>query len=169
MNMDRIRSLPFQSTILMGLVLALVLLLTSGCDTSPSSPEAEGPAIQAIILQGDDGSFSYSHADHWHGSPTVDLGSTLGFTVHFSEIRSAADDHDPPPTESWFTLAAHPDLRFEVIIENPTLAQWSGSRDRGTLIGQIAGASRLSIVVKRGNTTIYEAPPLNFRVRVPVN
>jgi hypothetical protein len=36
---------------------------------------------------------------------------------------------------------------------------------RGQLQGLRAGASRMSFVVRRGTTTIYEAPPLNFVVQ----
>jgi hypothetical protein len=50
-------------------------------------------------------------------------------------------------------------------VEDTTIARWSGDRAGGTLAGLRAGASRLSIVVRRGSTTIYEAPPLNFRVQ----
>lgn len=41
----------------------------------------------------------------------------------------------------------------------------TGDRVNGTLHGLRDGASHISFVVRRGSTTIYEAPPLNFRVQ----
>jgi len=79
-----------------------------------------------------------------------------------------ADDHDIPPVEEWFTLADHPDLSVQVVIEDPTLARWTGDRVRGQMEGLQEGASRISFVVRRGITTLYEAPPLNFRVQPPL-
>jgi hypothetical protein len=66
----------------------------------------------------------------------------------------------------WFTLAGHPDHNLRVVIQDTTLARWSGDDVRGSLHGLREGASIISFVVRRGTTTIYEAPPLNFRVRV---
>jgi hypothetical protein len=54
------------------------------------------------------------------------------------------------------------------VVEDTTIGRWSGDRVRGTLNGLQAGASRMTIVVLRGTTTIYEAAPLNFIVQPPL-
>jgi hypothetical protein len=45
------------------------------------------------------------------------------------------------------------------------VASWTGDRTSGRLAGLREGASRISFVIKRGTTTVYEAPALNFRVK----
>ncbi len=151
----------------MRLLLFPVVLLAACTSDGPTEPTVDGLLIQEIILMGDDGSYAYSHRDHWHGAPVVREGQEAGFDLWFSEIQLPADDHDPPPTESWISLADHPEYSVHVVIEDPSLARWTGTSSRGSLEGQLAGASRMSFVVRRGPTTIYEAPPLNFRVREP--
>jgi hypothetical protein len=147
------------------LALLLLLALAAACDRSPTPPETQPVQIREMILVGDDGVYVFSHADHWHGAPVVRQGGTSGQTLHFTE--SEATDHVMPPIESWFTLADHPDLSVRVVIEDPAVATWSGDRTRGTLGGLRAGASRMTFVVLRGTTTIFESPPLNFRVQEP--
>jgi len=151
----------------MALVFA-VILGACGSD-GPTEPTVDGLRIQEIILAGDDGTFAFSHRDHWHGAPVVRQGESAGYTLYFSELQLAADDHDPPPTESWISLADHPGYAVHVVVEDPALASWNGDPSRGTLVGHLAGASRMSFVVRRGTTTVYEAPPLNFRVQEPAN
>ena len=65
----------------------------------------------------------------------------------------------------WFTLQAYPDHALPMVIEDPTRARWTGDRLGGTLFGEAAGASRMSLRVFRGTTTVWEAPPLNLVVR----
>lgn len=138
-------------------------LLASACDRSPTAPEEL--LVNEIILEVDDGTYAFSHIDHWHGAPAVRAGSSVGMTLHFTSIRQPADEHDPAPVNSWFTLEGHPEYNVRVVIEDTTVARWSGDRVRGSLEGLRAGASRMSFVVRRGTTTIYEAPPLNFIVQ----
>lgn len=147
------------------LALFLLVSLAMACDRSPTQPAEQPVVIREMILAGDDGAYAYSHTDHWHGAPVVREGGTSGQALHFTNVTSAADDHVMPPIESWFTLADRPDLNVRVVVEDTTIARWSGDRTRGTLQGLKAGASRLTFVVRRGTTTIYEAPPLNFRVQ----
>jgi len=150
----------------LAIALLLPVVLTAGCGESPAGPPSiDGIEVNAVVLLGDDGSFIYSHDDHWHGAPAVRVGETVTYSVYLSAVRTDASDHDPPPTESWFTLQDHPDYRFETVFEDPSLVTWSLVGARGTLTGVLAGASRVSFVVKRGPTTVHEAPPLNFRVR----
>lgn len=153
------RSAPFA-------MLVAVMTLLVACDRSTTEPAVEGLTIREVILAASDGSFTFSHRDHWHGAPVVRAGATLSITMHFTDVQLAPDDHDAPPTEQWFTLATAPaDYSIRVVVEDSMVARWSGDRVTGTLHGLREGASRLSIVVRRGSTTIYEAPPLNFRVR----
>jgi hypothetical protein len=152
---------PRRAVRLLVLVLAA---LGAACDRSPT--EAEPPlAIVDVILAGTDGTYAFSHTDHWHGAPVVHAGQTATYTVHFTSRRMPIDDHEPPPVQDWFTLEQHPEYTFRVVIEDPTVATWGGNRAVGELVGLRAGSSRLSIVVLRGTTTVYEAPPLNFRVQ----
>lgn len=146
----------------------LMTLGLSACDRGATEPEVDGLVVGEIILAGDDGTFAFSHRDHWHGAPVVRAGGTAGYTIHFTERQMGADDHDIPPVEEWFTLADHPDLSVQVVIEDPGLARWTGDRVRGELAGVQEGASRISFVVRRGTTTLYEAPPLNFRIQPPL-
>jgi hypothetical protein len=152
-------------------VLALLCVsavaLLSACDRSSSTePVVDGLVIREVILAGTDGSFTFSHRDHWHGAPVVRANQTLGVTLHFTDAQLAPDDHDAPPVEQWFSLANKPaEYNVRVVIEDTTIARWTGDRAGGVLHGLRDGASRLSVVVRRGTTTVYEAPPLNFRVQ----
>jgi hypothetical protein len=149
------------------LPLAAALLLLAGCDHGPTEPGVDELVIMETILVGDEGDVAFSHIDHWHGAPVVWQGGTAGYTLNFTSILMPPDDHDAPPVEQWFTLADHPEYDLRVVIQDTTLARWTGDSVRGTLHGLRAGASIISFVVRRGTTTIYEAPPLNFRVREP--
>jgi hypothetical protein len=151
---------------LLFLALALPALAACGDKQGVTEPEIEGLVVREVILRGDDGSVAFSHIDHWHGAPVVRAGGTRGLVLHFTSDRLAPDDHDAPPVEGWFTLANAPaEYNVRVVIEDTTVARWSGDRVNGTLHGLRDGASRLSVVVRRGTTTIHEAPPLNFRVQ----
>jgi len=145
---------------------ALPVLGSCGSD-GPTEPSVDGLTVMEIILSGDDGSFIFSHRDHWHGAPVVNEGETAAFTIYLSALRLPADDHDIPPFESWFTLEEHTEYSLQAIVEDPTIGVWQGGRVQGALHGLKDGASRMTFVVRRGTTTIYEAPPLNFRVRTP--
>lgn len=147
-------------------MLAMAALAACGDKEGVTAPEVEGLRIREVILAADDGTFAFSHRDHWHGAPVLRANGTRGLTLHFTSTQMAPDDHDVPPVESWFTLATAPsDYNVRVVIEDTTVARWSGDRVGGTLHGLRDGASRVSFVVRRGSTTIYEAPPLNFRVQ----
>jgi hypothetical protein len=148
-------------------VRALVALsiAVGACDRSPT--RLEELLVKEIILAIDDGTYAFSHTDHWHGAPTVRAGGDVGMNLYFTATRLAPDDHDMPPIEQWFTLEKHPDHSVRVVIEDTTIGRWSGDRVRGRLHGLRAGASRMTFVVLRGTTTIYEAPPLNFIVQPP--
>jgi hypothetical protein len=156
----RVRSLGFRRN---AAVIALLSFFVLACDRSPTAPAEL--LVNEVILAMDDGSFAFSHMDHWHGAPTVRAGSGVGVNLHFTSLRQPADEHDPAPIEQWFTLAGHPEYSVRVVVEDTTIGRWSGDRVRGTLNGLQAGASRMTIVVLRGTTTIYEAAPLNFIVQ----
>ncbi|GEM_PF-1804134 len=148
---------------------AALSLAVGGCGSDgPTEPTVDGLSVAEIILGEVDGvTFHYSHRDHWHGSLVVDRGGTSDYDIFFSEIQLPADDHDVPPVERWFTLADHPDYSIRVVVEDESLAEWTGTSIQGRLHGRVEGASRLSFVVLRGPTTVFESPPLNFRVRAP--
>lgn len=145
----------------------LAAVVTScGDKEGATAPEVDGVTIREIILRSSDGSVAFSHIDHWHGSPVVRANGTVGISLLFTAIRPAPDDHDAPALETWFSLADTPnEYNVRVIVEDTTIARWTGDRVSGTLHGLREGASRLSVVVRRGTTTLYEAPPLNFRVQ----
>lgn len=157
--------LPLSRALAAPLLLALSL---AACDRSATEPTVDGLEVNEIIVAGDDGSYAFSHRDHWHGAPLVRQGGSAGFTLYFTKAQLGADEHDIPPVESWFTLEDHPDHALRVVIEDTTVARWTGDRVRGTLHGLREGSSRINFVVLRGSTTIYEAPPLNFRVQPPL-
>lgn len=146
-------------------LLLLASAILSACDRSPTEPSVDGLVINEIILEMDDGSYAYSHNDHWHGAPVLSTEESLGIRFHFVEEQMSPTDHDIPPVEGWFTLADQPEYSIHVVIEDESLAAWSGDRTQGGLLGLGPGASRISFVVRRGPTTVYEAPPLNFRVQ----
>ena len=50
---------------------ALLALGVAGCDRSATEPRVDGVAVGEIILAGDDGSYTFSHRDHWHGAPVI--------------------------------------------------------------------------------------------------
>ena len=117
------------------------------------------------VRVGTTGDIIFSHTDHWHGFPVVSVGSQRQLRIHFVKQGRAADDHDMPPRNEWFTLHSHADHSLPVVIEDPTRARCSGDRLGGVLAGEAPGASRMSIRVFRGGTTVWEAPPLNLVVR----
>ena len=147
------------------LLLAAFLVVVAACDKSVTAPRIADAEVKEIILRTSSGDIIYSHIDHWHGAPLAPLGGFETLEIFFSSVRMSADDHDPPPFESWFTLADHPELSIIAIVEDPAVGSWTGTRVAGQLHGLAAGASRLSFVVRRGTTTLLEAPPLNFRVQ----
>lgn len=145
----------------------LVAVAATACDrSSGTEPVVDGLVVREVILASSDGSFAFSHRDHWHGAPVVRANGTLGITMHFTEAQLAPDDHDAPPVEQWFTLEGKPEeYNVRVVVEDTTIARWTGNRVNGTLHGTRDGATRISLVVRRGSTTLYEAPPLNIRVQ----
>jgi hypothetical protein len=153
----------------MRLTSALLLAVSTtacGDKEGATAPEVDGVTVREVILQSSDGTVAFSHQDHWHGSPVVRANGTVGINLRFTAIRPAPDDHDAPAVETWFSLAAAPaEYNVRVVVEDTTIARWTGDRVSGTLHGLREGASRLSVVVRRGTTTLYEAPPLNFRVQ----
>lgn len=150
----------------MGVGLLLAAVVACGDKEGATAPEVDGVTIRETILRSSDGSVAFSHIDHWHGSPVVRANGTVGISLLFTAIRPAPDDHDAPAVETWFSLSAAPtEYNVRVVVEDTTIARWTGDRVSGTLHGLREGASRLSVVVRRGTTTLYEAPPLNFRVQ----
>ena len=147
---------------------ALCLLAACGGGGDVAAPPEGAPrlVIASVVLE-DPGSgrVYFSHDDHWHGFPVVAPGGQQALRVHFVKQGRAPDDHDLPPRVEWFTLQAYPDHALPVVIEDPTRARWTGDRLGGTLFGEAAGASRMSLRVFRGTTTVWEAPPLNLVVR----
>jgi predicted small secreted protein len=149
---------------LLAAALAFSTLLTA-CNDDPAAPTVAGIQIADLMLLAPGPELIFSHRDHWHGAPLVRLSQQgLRLEMHFVDASMAPDDHDPPPMEAWFTLADHPDYSVHAVIQDPTLARWEGDRTVGTLTGLRTGASLITFVIRRGTTTIWEAPPLNFRV-----
>ena len=151
----------------LGATLAVVALAACGGGAGADAPTAPGPRLEVreMILIGDNGDTIFSHTDHWHGFPLVRAGQPVRYTLYFVAGERSADDHDIPARAEWFTLAQHGDVRVTGTIEQPAMASWDGDRLAGTLAGRLVGASRLSFLLLRGNTTIEQAPPLPFTVR----
>jgi hypothetical protein len=147
------------------LVAALLLLGSTACDRSATEPSVEGLEVNEIILEDGAGNFIFSHYDHWHGSPTPRMGEPVSYTVWFSSEQLSPDDHNIVPREKWFSLDGRSEYDLRVVIADPTIATWSGDRAAGVLRGLRDASTQLSMVVRRGATTVYEAPPLTFRVR----
>lgn len=146
------------------LITALVTLVA--CDRSAVEPEvAPGLKINEIIMEDAMGNVIFSHYDHWHGSPTPRMGQTVTYTMHFATEQMSPDDHNALPREKWFSLGDKVDLDLRTVVSDQTVANWSGDKVRGTLTGMRDASTQLSFVVRRATATIYEAPPLTFRVR----
>ncbi len=151
-------------------VIASTTLLAAcgGSGESVAEPPAGAPRLEISSIIVEDpvtGDVIFSHDDHWHGFPVVSAGGQRQFRVHFVKQGRSPDDHDMPPKNEWFTLQPHADHSLPVVIEDPTRARWTGDRVGGSLGGLSAGASRMNLRVFRGNTTVWEAPPLNLVVR----
>lgn len=145
---------------------ASMLACGGGGDIAAPPPTAPRLEIASIVVEDPStGDIMFSHDDHWHGFPVVRVGQPRTLRVHFVKQGRAPDDHDMPPRNEWFTLQPHPDHALPVVIEDPARAQWSGDRLGGSIVGQSAGASRMSFRVLRNTTTVWEAPPLNLVVR----
>jgi hypothetical protein len=147
---------------------ALLLVTACGGGGDVTAPLAGAPrlVIASVVLEDPaSGTVFFSHDDHWHGFPVVPVGGQRPLRVHFVKQGRAPDDHDLPPQVEWFTLQAYPDHTLPVVIEDPSRARWNGDRLGGAIIGEAAGASRMSLRVLRGTTTVWEAPPLNLVVR----
>ncbi len=147
------------------LALLALTITFAACGESVTEPTVEGLEIADIVLEMANGEIVYSHIDHWHGFAVVELSAPQDVTVHFVARSSHPDDHEVPSRDQWFTLEDHPDYGLQVVIEDAGLATWSGDRMGGRLTGLAAGSTRQSFVVRRGTTTIFEAPPLNLVVR----
>lgn len=137
----------------------------TGEPTAPPAGTSRLDIASVLLEDPVTGTVYFSHDGHWHGFPTVSAGASQRLMVHFVKQGRAPDDHDMPPRNEWFTLATHTDHSLPVVIEDPARARWEGDRLGGVLVGQLSGASRMSVRVFRGNTTVWEAPPLNFVVR----
>jgi hypothetical protein len=146
------------------LVCAPLALLLAGCSKSATEPTPDDLKIFEIIVQDDGGNVMYTHHGHWHGAPVVPASGSTRLTLWFFPEQMGPDDHDAPPREKWLSLAGKAEYDVRAVVEDPTIATWSGDRTGGQLAGVREGASRISFVLRRGTTTVYEAPPLNFRV-----
>jgi hypothetical protein len=149
------------ATLLSGVALAATLV---GCSGGSTAPRADDLRVHEVILQDGAGNVMYTHYGHWHGAPVVPLNDAATLRIWYFAEQMGPDDHDAPPREQWLSLADKSAYDVRAVVEDPTLASWSGDRTSGRLAGLREGASRISFVIKRGTTTVHEAPPLNFRV-----
>jgi len=137
----------------------------AGCSGGATAPRTDDLRIYEIILQDGAGNVMYTHYGHWHGAPVVPLNDATTLQIWYSPEQMGPDDHDAPSREKWLSLADRPAYDVRAVVEDTTMASWTGDRTSGRLAGLREGASRISFVVRRGTTTVYEAPPLNFRVK----
>ncbi len=150
--------------------LAALLLLggLSACDRSPTGPSPKTLTIAEIVvldsLPGQMARTVYSHEDHWHSVFRLHPNETHLVQLYFVTKEQAAEQHDLPARSQWITLADHPDHRVQVTIEDPSIATWTGNATTATLVGHRVGATHLTFVVLRGETTIYQSPPVGLSV-----
>lgn len=146
-------------------MLVLPMLVALACDRAATEPTVAETPIVEVILEDAQGNLVYSHHDHWHGFPVVAAGSVLSQRVWFSTRGMSADDHDPPGRETWISLGDKPQYDLRVVVQDASVAAWEGDRAQGRFLGRRSGTTLTSFVVRRGPTTIKEAPPLNVVVR----
>jgi hypothetical protein len=165
----------------LGLTSAGLVLLSacSGGDASTPDPVAPptGPdrsavrATSELVLEDSltGRVVAYSHRDHWHGFPVVQMASPLLLRAWFSNEVRDADDHDAPAQRSWFRLDELSDaaaMNLRVVIADTTIASWRGAASGGSLVGLRSNqASLATFVARRGTTTLNERPPLNVVTR----
>ena len=157
-----------RATTALALLVSVIGVAASACGADGATdpgPQTPALVVAEMVLVDGAGNMMYSHRDHWHGFPVVPVAGALPIEAHFVARSSGSDDHEPPPRNEWFTLAAHADADLRVVVTDTTVARWAGDKLRGALDGRRAGASVISFVVRRGATTLKEAPPLNFVVR----
>ncbi len=142
--------------------------LLAACDRAATEPTVT-PQVrinETVLEDPTTGSLIYSHIDHWHGFPVVANGGSLVLRKHFVAYSPHPDDHDPPSRSDWISLDTLPsDIGSRIVASDTTILQTGGTRADLLLSGRRAASTPLSIVVRRGPTTLYEAPPLNAVVR----
>lgn len=107
---------------------------------------------------------AYSHRDHWHGVLRQRPADIRRLRLYFTATARAASDHEAPSSREYVRLDTIPDLRVGTVVQDTTVAQWSGGAYEGTLSSRAAGSTHVSFVVYRGSTTIYQAPPVGLSV-----
>nr|MCU0623581.1 hypothetical protein [Gemmatimonadaceae bacterium] len=66
----------------------------------------------------------------------------------------------------WISLDSLPsEINTRIVATDTTVLQAAGTRAQLQLTGRRTASTPLSVVVRRGTTTLYEAPPLNTVVR----
>ncbi len=140
----------------------------TACDRSPTGPTPGGLRIAEMVIvdsvAGQAARTVYSHEDHWHGVFRLQPEETHLMQLHVVTKEQAAANHDLPPRSQWVTLADHPDHRVRVTIEDPSIATWTGNATTATLVGHRVGATHLTFVVLRGETTVYQSAPVGVSV-----
>ena len=143
-------------------VIALMLLMiAAACDGSPAAPDTELPVAEIIVADAATGEHvAYSHQDHWHGALRQRVGDARQYRVFFTARQRGPNEHDVPARAEWSTLDTLPAYQLHTVVQDTTVARWSLATSTGTLATPRSGATYVSFVVRRGTTTIFEAPPL---------
>lgn len=145
-----------------GLLLIAFAAGATACDRDPSAPPADSLQFAEIVLTDSTGqAVAYSHGDHWHGFVRVRRGEQQELRAYFTP-QSIEDPGEPLTVR--FTLESHPDYVLRTTTANPSVASWDGDRFALTVHGRAAGSTGTSFVVRRGSTTVYEAPPTSVIV-----
>jgi hypothetical protein len=143
-------------------LLAALALGAAACDRDPSAPPAESLQFAEIVLADAAGqAVAYSHADHWHGFVRVRRGEQQVLRAYFA-AQPVGDSHEAPTVR--FTLESHPDYLLRTTTVDPTVASWEGDRFVLTVRGGTPGSTGTSFVVRRGSTTVFQAPPTSVVV-----
>lgn len=140
----------------------------AACDRAATEPVvAPSIRLNEVVLEDPaSGTLIYSHIDHWHGFPIVPNGGSLTLRKYFVAFSSHPDDHEPPSRGDWISLDTLPaEINTRIVASDSTVIGASGTRAVLELTGRRAASTPVSVVVRRGTTTLYEAPPLNTVVR----
>ena len=140
---------------------AILATIVVACDGSPAAPDTQLPVAEIIVADAATGEYvAYSHQDHWHGALRQRVGDARQYRVFFTARQRGPNEHDVPARAEWFSLDTLQAYQLHTVVQDTAIARWSLASAIGTLSTPRSGATYVSFVVRRGTTTIFEAPPL---------
>lgn len=146
-------------------MIAFLSALSTGCGSDLVRPEPALRVQEILVTDASSGELvAYSHQDHWHGVLRQRTGESRALSLHFTSSTRPPSEHEAPPRTEWFTLDTLPAYQLRVVVEDTAVARWTGAAAGGSLSATRGGATYVNFVVRRGTTTIFEAPPLGLGV-----